>query len=270
MGLELAQETVWFDKWRYDDAEANFHAQKTNLDCGSVPADAPEEESSAAVAVPCSRVQQQTPEPQPQGRLTITNAAAPADVLNRVTKLEGENSTLRKSVESLEQSVKDLTERLAALECSCRSAAATNTTIPAATKPVEEDDDDDVDLFGSDDDEEEESAEAARIREERLKSYAEKKSKKVTPVAKSSVLLDCKPWDDETDFKKMEAAIRDIKMDGLVWGAAKLVPLAFGIHKLSILVTVVDEKVSIDDLSEQIEAIEEYVQSVDVAAFNKV
>lgn len=36
-------------------------------------------------------------------------------------------------------------------------------------------DDDDVDLFGSD---EEEDAEAERIKEERLKAYAEKKSKK--------------------------------------------------------------------------------------------
>lgn len=41
-------------------------------------------------------------------------------------------------------------------------------------KPAD-DDDDDVDLFGSDS--EEESAEAAKIREERLKAYASKKSK---------------------------------------------------------------------------------------------
>merc|ERR1719193_1564614 len=61
-----------------------------------------------------------------------------------------------------------------------------------------DDDDDDVDLFGSDD--EEEDAEAARVREERLAAYAAKKSKKPGPIAKSSVLLDCKPWDDETDM----------------------------------------------------------------------
>lgn len=42
--------------------------------------------------------------------------------------------------------------------------------------------------------------------------------------------------------------------------AAKTVPLAYGIHKLSILTTVVDEKVSIDDLTEKIESIEEYVR----------
>lgn len=41
--------------------------------------------------------------------------------------------------------------------------------------------------------------------------------------------------------------------------AAKLVPLAYGIQKLSILCTVEDEKVSIDDLSEKIQEIEDFV-----------
>lgn len=47
-------------------------------------------------------------------------------------------------------------------------------------------------------------------------------------------------------------------------------PLAYGIHKLQISCVVEDEKVSVDSLQEQIEAIEDYVQSVDIAAFNKV
>lgn len=68
---------------------------------------------------------------------------------------------------------------------------------------------------------EEESADAARVREERLAAYAEKKSKKAGPIAKSSVLLDCKPWDDETDLKVMEKHIRQISMDGLTWGAGE-------------------------------------------------
>lgn len=45
---------------------------------------------------------------------------------------------------------------------------------PAAATPAKKDDDDDVDLFGSDD--EEESEEKARIREERVKMYAAKKT----------------------------------------------------------------------------------------------
>lgn len=62
---------------------------------------------------------------------------------------------------------------------------------------------------------------AKKLREKRLKEYAEKKAKKPGPIAKSSVLLDCKPWDDETDMKRMEQEVRKIEMDGLVWGAGK-------------------------------------------------
>ena len=68
----------------------------------------------------------------------------------------------------------------------------------------------------------------------------------------------------------MENEIRNIKMDDLTWGAAKLQPVGYGINKLSILCNVEDEKVSIDDLSEQITDIEDYVQRVDIAAFNNI
>nr|UEN71288.1 elongation factor [Gregopimpla kuwanae] len=129
------------------------------------------------------------------------------------------------------------------------------------------DDDDDVDLFGSD---EEEDAEAAKIREERLKAYAEKKSKKPVLIAKSSIVIDVKPWDDETDMKEMEKAVRSIIMDGLVWGASKFVPVGYGINKLQIMCVVEDDKVSVDLLTEKIQDFEDLVQSVDIAAFNKI
>merc|ERR1712019_33930 len=111
-----------------------------------------------------------------------------------------------------------------------------------------EDDDEDVDLFGSDD--EEEDAEAAKIRQERLDAYAAKKSKKPALIAKTSVLLDIKPWDDETDMNEMLKQVKTIEMDGLVWGASKLVPVGYGINKLSIMIVVEDAKVSIDELQE--------------------
>merc|ERR1712001_661157 len=131
-----------------------------------------------------------------------------------------------------------------------------------------DDDDDDVDLFGSDD--EEEDAEAARVREERLKAYAEKKSKKPALIAKTSVLLDVKPWDDETDMKALAESVKGIEMEGLLWGASKLVPVGYGINKLTVMCTVVDDKVSIEELQEKIEAFEDFVQSCDVAAMNKI
>lgn len=59
-----------------------------------------------------------------------------------------------------------------------------------AATATEDDEDDDIDLFGSD---EEDDKEATRLREERLRQYAEKKAKKPALVAKSSILLDVKP-----------------------------------------------------------------------------
>ena len=35
------------------------------------------------------------------------------------------------------------------------------------------------------------------------------------------MLLDVKPWDDETDMAKLEASVRAIHMDGLLWGACE-------------------------------------------------
>lgn len=128
--------------------------------------------------------------------------------------------------------------------------------------------DDDIDLFGSDD--EAESAEAAKIKEQRLAEYVAKKSKKPVLVAKSSILLDVKPWDDETDMAKLEECVRSISMDGLLWGQSKLVPVGYGIKKLQIGCVVEDDKVGTDQLEEAITAFEEHVQSVDVAAFNKI
>lgn len=47
-------------------------------------------------------------------------------------------------------------------------------------------------------------------------------------------------------------------------------PLAFGIHMLQISCVLEDEKVSVEWLTETIEENEDLVQSVDIAAFNKV
>lgn len=40
-------------------------------------------------------------------------------------------------------------------------------------------------------------------------------------IAKSNIILDVKPWDDETDMRDIEAKVRSIEADGLVWGACK-------------------------------------------------
>ncbi|TKA28674.1 hypothetical protein B0A50_03001 [Salinomyces thailandicus] len=129
-----------------------------------------------------------------------------------------------------------------------------------------DDDDDEVDLFGSDDEEEE----SKRIKEERVKQYQEKKKDKVKPAAKSIVTLDVKPWDDETDMKGLEESVRSIEKDGLTWGASKLVAVGFGIKKLQINLVVEDDKISLDELQEEIDGFEDFVQSSDIAAMQKL
>lgn len=133
-------------------------------------------------------------------------------------------------------------------------------------KKVEEEEDD-FDLFGSD---EEEDEEVEKLKQERIAKYHEKKATKKIVIAKSNIILDVKPWDDETDMKKVEELVRTIQRDGLLWGASKLVPLAYGIRKLQISCVVEDDKVGTDFLEEEITQYEDYVQSVDIAAFNKI
>lgn len=197
--------------------------------------------------------------------LAALTSAGTMELQTKLNSLEKENKTLKKVTDDLKALVLKLEGRVSQLEKSGGSTSA-----PAAA-PVkeEEDDDDDVDLFGSDSDEEED-AEKARVREERLKAYAEKKAKKPALIAKTSVLLDIKPWDDETDMDAMLKSAKTIEKEGLVWGAHKLVPVGYGINKLQLMCVVEDEKVSIDELCEQIAEFEDYVQSVDISAMSKI
>ncbi|KAL6856271.1 hypothetical protein ACP4OV_019073 [Aristida adscensionis] len=148
-----------------------------------------------------------------------------------------------------------------------------SSAVPEASTPdvaekapaADDDDDDDVDLFGEETEEEKKAAEE--------RAAAVKASGKKKESGKSSVLLDVKPWDDETDMTKLEEAVRSVKMEGLLWGASKLVPVGYGIKKLQIMMTIVDDLVSVDTLIEEHlceEPVNEYVQSCDIVAFNKI
>jgi len=106
--------------------------------------------------------------------------------------------------------------------------------------------------------------------EEAAKAKADAKpAKKAGPAARSNVILDVKPEDDETDMKTMEAGVRAIAMEGLLWGGSQLEAIAFGLKKLRIVAIVHDDIVSVDDLQEAIEKLPG-VQSTDIHAFNKV
>ncbi|KDQ55951.1 hypothetical protein JAAARDRAFT_70812 [Jaapia argillacea MUCL 33604] len=138
---------------------------------------------------------------------------------------------------------------------------------PAAAAPAAEEDED-IDLFGSDDDEDD--AEAEKLKQQRVAEYNAKKANKPKTVAKSIVTLDVKPWDDETDMQALEDSVRSIEQPGLVWGGSKLVAIGYGIRKLQMTVVVEDELVSLDELQEKIQEFEDYVQSTDVAAMQKL
>jgi len=187
----------------------------------------------------------------------------------RIQQLETENKELRQKTTELEEAMKKLELRV------CQLESKQTTTTPAKAEVKEEkkeekkeESDDDDDLFGSDSEEEDEEQE--RIKQERLKAYYEKKAKKPQVIAKSTIILDVKPWDDETDIAELEKCVRSVALDGLVWGSSKVVPIAYGIKKVQISCVVEDDKVGTDILDEKITEFEDLVQSVDVVAFNKL
>jgi len=132
-------------------------------------------------------------------------------------------------------------------------------------KKEEEDEDEDFDVFETTEDDEK-ALEAERIR----KADEAAAKAKAAGHDRSQIILSVKPWDDTTPLKEMEKKVREIEMEGLLWGTSKLVPVAFGIKNLQIMVIVDDVLVSVDELEERITAIEDYVQSVDIVSFNKL
>jgi len=143
---------------------------------------------------------------------------------------------------------------------------------PEAKKPEpkkeEPKKDDDIDLFGDDDD-----TDAAALEEMKKKKAEEKKKdkKKEEVIQKSLVLLDIKVWDPEQDYDALAKKVLTIEKDGLFWKTEyQLKDVAFGVKKIVIGLVVEDEKVSVDDIVDEIQSWEDDVQSVDIAAFNKI
>ncbi|XP_045907098.1 eukaryotic translation elongation factor 1 delta a (guanine nucleotide exchange protein) isoform X2 [Micropterus dolomieu] len=259
-GLQcLASENIWFDKQRYDEAERCFYEGANGPST---------EQRQVKTALQQGKGRQH----KRQHRNSSSHAGGDQELVSRMKSLELENQSLHKVVKEMRAALQKLESRVVMLEKSPASAAVPCVkAAPVKAAPVKQvengdDDDDDIDLFGSDDEDEE----ATRLKQERIDAYAAKKSKKPALIAKSSILLDVKPWDDETDMAKLEECVRSVQMDGLLWGASKLVPVGYGIKKLQINCVVEDDKVGTDILEEEITKFEDYIQSVDVAAFNKI
>merc|ERR1712151_1178775 len=139
------------------------------------------------------------------------------------------------------------------------------------------------------------------------KAEAKKKQKKRRPPERSEIILDVKPFDDQTDLEALAVKIKATKLvdlrdkeypgpneDGETWGDLEkeeqkvderitlesghnwganhhLEEMAFGIKKLRIQCVVQNELVGSDLLISLIEETwEDEVQSVDVASFQKM
>merc|ERR1712168_1396632 len=196
-GSFLAQEKFWANKAECEDAEyryyAKLHGKSTTED---------DSKSSLIAEIAKARQHIKNSLECVDGLAALTSAGT-MELQTKLTSLEKENKTLKKVTDDLKNLVIKLEARVVSLEKGGVKAAPA-----AAPAAADDDDDDEVDLFGESD--EEESEEKKRIAEERLKAYHEKKAKKPALIAKTSVLLDIKPWDDETNMDKMLASVKSI------------------------------------------------------------
>ena len=132
-------------------------------------------------------------------------------------------------------------------------------------KKEEKAEEDDMDLFG------EETEEEKKAKEEIKKKNKEKKKEKKKPIDKSHVIMEIKGWEKDQDLEALaKKIISTIKKDGLQWNTGyKLEEVAFGIKKLIIAFLAEDEKVSVQEITDELESWEDEIQSVDVVSFNK-
>merc|ERR1712183_223143 len=197
---KMSVASVWMDRAKFEEAELQFHAYNAGTaaagDAAAAAAAPVVEETSSSSSVVVQLIS--------DARKKILNSmnsiknpskSSGGNVNDLVSKLQTENSALK-------QQVADLTSKFAALDARLASIEG-KMGAPAAAAPVKQeeepaddmDDDDSDDLFGSDD--EEDTAEQERIKAERIAAYNERKAGKKKVTAKSSILLDVKPWDDE-------------------------------------------------------------------------
>ncbi|KAJ1608044.1 putative translation elongation factor 1 beta 1 [Cryptosporidium canis] len=152
--------------------------------------------------------------------------------------------------------------------------------------------DDDFDLFGEDD----EDMEAAKKAMEAKKKALQEKKAKEKPASKSSLVLDIKPSSLDVDLDAVAKMIRGLKIEGVEFSEGeKKVPVAFGLFKLQMGATIIDDLVNTQDIVDSIETLgmteeqkkkfsekdggcdddeeeEEYglVQSCEIVSFNKL
>merc|ERR1712119_47843 len=181
---KMSVTSVWMDRAKFEEAELQVHAYNAGTAAAG--------DAAPAAAAP------------------VVEESSGGNVNDLVSKLQTENSALKQQVADLTSKFAALDARLASIEGKMGAPAV---AAPAPVKQEEpaddvDDDDSDDDLFGSDD--EEDTAEQERIKAERIAAYNERKAGKKKVTAKSSILLDVKPWDDETDMAEVEKNVRSV------------------------------------------------------------
>jgi translation elongation factor EF-1beta len=121
---------------------------------------------------------------------------------------------------------------------------------------------DEVDPFAEVTAEEQEASAAAA-------AAAGGKKAKAPQVGKSTLVLAVKPADSDVDLDALEAKVRGIAKEGLLWGKSQREEMCFGLFALQIGAVVTDD-VSVDDIQEEIEGWEELVASTEIQAFQKI
>ncbi|XP_066972341.1 elongation factor 1-delta-like isoform X4 [Macrobrachium rosenbergii] len=107
MAIEYSHENIWFDKWRVDDAEREFYERKYLGGSGL-----------GTLANQIAKARQEIQNSLASGGRGASGGGASADVLNRITKLEDDNSYLTKRVAALEQTIINLTKQIEAMNVS--------------------------------------------------------------------------------------------------------------------------------------------------------
>ncbi len=129
-------------------------------------------------------------------------------------------------------------------------------------KKVEEDEDD-LDLFGEETEEEKQAL---------AKKKKEKKHKAKLAAQRSRVVLDIKGFEQDQDFLDLgNRILKNVAKEGLTWEQKpQVLPIAFGMKKLCLAMIIFDQKVSADDIIEQINLkYKKEIQSIDIADFQK-
>ncbi|CRG99759.1 elongation factor 1 (EF-1), putative [Plasmodium relictum] len=81
-----------------------------------------------------------------------------------------------------------------------------------------------------------------------------KKSNKKEVINKSSLIIEIKPYGENTNLDDVLKLVKEINIEGLTWGEAhKKIPFAFGLFKLQVSCVIVDDLVNTDEIIELIE-----------------